>query len=216
MFLSWQVSVPSDYRWRQTDIIPEIPSPVRRWYNGLREGNTCHNIPLWHLHVNPARKSHVAIFAKSGVRRGDLVAVTGITWQLILGMYMAVTGSDLRGDIPISPRRLRLCRHRNCHVDPVTTHEIAIGVRDQFRLGGGGGGWGQLPEYFIHCLPENQVVLPEYYTIFFFCPKMAIWKILGGGGYSPPPPRLVASLPFCENDITWLLWYGFMSAMKVS
>ena len=40
-----------------------------------------------------------------------------------------------------------------------------------------------MPEYFLHCLPENQVVLPEYYLI--FCPNMAIWKILG----APPPPR---------------------------
>ena len=50
------------------------------------------------------------------------------------------------------------------------------------EIRGGGGGWGQLPEYFMHCLPENQVVLPEYYMIFFFCPKIAIWKITGEGG----------------------------------
>ena len=46
--------------------------------------------------------------------------------------------------------------------------------------------WGQLPEYFFHCLPENQVVLPEYYMIFFLPEYIAIWKILGG--CSPPPP----------------------------
>ena len=40
------------------------------------------------------------------------------------------------------------------------------------------GGWGQLAKYIFHCVPENQVVLPEYYMI--FCLKMAIWKILGG------------------------------------
>ena len=34
---------------------------------------------------------------------------------------------------------------------------------------------GLLPEYFLHRLPENQVVLPEYY--FLFCPKIAIWKL---------------------------------------
>ena len=51
-----------------------------------------------------------------------------------------------------------------------------IGVWDQFRLGGGGGGWRLLPEYFLHCLPENQVVLPEYYVL--FCSNMAN----GGGG----------------------------------
>ena len=51
----------------------------------------------------------------------------------------------------------------------------------------GGGGWSQLPEYFIHCLPENEVVLPEYYMYMIFCPKMAIWNILGGGGGAQPP-----------------------------
>ena len=35
------------------------------------------------------------------------------------------------------------------------------GVRDQFCLWG----WGLLPEYFIKCLPENQVVWPEYYFL---------------------------------------------------
>ena len=39
------------------------------------------------------------------------------------------------------------------------TVRVGIGVRDQFRLGG----WRRLPEYFVYCLPENQVVLPEYY-----------------------------------------------------
>ena len=45
-----------------------------------------------------------------------------------------------------------------------------MGVRDQFRLGG----LSQLPEYFLHCLPEYQVVLPEYYMISPPPPKMAI------------------------------------------
>ena len=62
-------------------------------------------------------------------------------------------------------------------------HREHIGVRDQFRLGG------LRSEYFLHCLPENQVGLPEYYM--FFCPKMAIWNILGGLQPPAPPPRLV-------------------------
>ena len=33
-----------------------------------------------------------------------------------------------------------------------------LGVRDQFRSGG----LRFLPEYFLHRLPEKQVVLPEY------------------------------------------------------
>ena len=44
---------------------------------------------------------------------------------------------------------------------------------------------------FFHCLHENQVVLPEYYLI--FCPKMAIWKILGG---LQPPSALWAVFYF--------------------
>ena len=55
-----------------------------------------------------------------------------------------------------------------------------IGVRDQFRSGG----WGLPPEYFLHRLPENQVVLLEYYLL--FCLKIAIWKILDG--LQPPEP----------------------------
>ena len=60
----------------------------------------------------------------------------------------------------------------------------SIGVRDEFCSWGGGGGrgWSLMPKYFLNCLPENQMVLPEYYRL--FCPKMAIWKIRGGG-YSP-------------------------------
>ena len=45
------------------------------------------------------------------------------------------------------------------------THDPPIEVQDQFP-GGGGGGWGLLPEYFLQRLPENQVVLPEYYLLF--------------------------------------------------
>ena len=55
----------------------------------------------------------------------------------------------------------------------------SIGVRDQFRFIGGAEV--KLPEYFLHCLPENQVVLPKYYLIFF----ARIWlfeKFQGGGG----------------------------------
>ena len=64
---------------------------------------------------------------------------------------------------------------------------LHIGVRVQFLWGGGGGGEGGcslLPEYVLHCLPKNQVVLLEYYLL--FCPKIVIWKIIGD--VSPPPP----------------------------
>ena len=79
--------------------------------------------------------------------------------------------------------------------------------------GGGGGGvftyayaygtisfgvWSLLPEYFIHRLPENQVVLPKYYLL--FCPKIAIWKILGGWSPPPPPSRLVRLWEFLVNS----------------
>ena len=51
---------------------------------------------------------------------------------------------------------------------------LTIGVRDEFHSGGEGG-WSLLPEYFFHCLHENQVVLPKY-NLIFFPQKMAIWK----------------------------------------
>ena len=40
--------------------------------------------------------------------------------------------------------------------------KVHIDVWDQFRLGG----LRSVAEYFVHCMPENQVV--------FFCSKMAI------------------------------------------
>ena len=45
----------------------------------------------------------------------------------------------------------------------------SIGVRGEFRSGGGGGAGTEVsPEYFfLHCLHENQVVLPEYYLMFY-------------------------------------------------
>ena len=39
-----------------------------------------------------------------------------------------------------------------------------------------------MPEYFLNCLPENQVVLPTFSSGFFFGPKKAISTILRGGG----------------------------------
>ena len=82
---------------------------------------------------------------------------------------------------------------------------------DQLRLGGGGGGGGcdLLPKYFIQCMPENQVVLPEYYL--FFARKLPFWKNLGGlqppSSPPPPPPRTPMSSPlFC----VWIICYIFL------
>ena len=69
---------------------------------------------------------------------------------------------------------------------------------------GGGGGWGQLPEYFLHCLPENQVVLPEYYMIFFFARKWLFEKFGGGGGAAPPHPS--ASYAYMHGWY-WKYWH---------
>ena len=46
--------------------------------------------------------------------------------------------------------------------------------------GGGGGGWSLLPEQLLHCLPENQVVLPEYDLLCL--PDFIYFFIRGGGG----------------------------------
>ena len=71
---------------------------------------------------------------------------------------------------------------------------LGIGVREQFCLGS----WGQLPEYlpeyFIHCLSENQVVYPEYYMTFFLPQNDYLTNSMGlhrPPPAPPPPPRLV-------------------------
>ena len=58
------------------------------------------------------------------------------------------------------------------------------------------GGWGLLPEYFLQCLPENQVVLPEY-----FPPKMVI---IGGCSPRPrhPPRTPMVNDKFALSKIT--------------
>ena len=46
--------------------------------------------------------------------------------------------------------------------------------------------WKLMPEYFLHCVPQNQMVLPEYCLL--FAQQMAIKKKNRGGGgciYSP-------------------------------
>ena len=58
---------------------------------------------------------------------------------------------------------------------------MPIFVRDEYRSWGGG----LLPEYFLHCLPENQVVLTEYYL--FFWPENGYLKKIWGGGATPQP-----------------------------
>ena len=78
---------------------------------------------------------------------------------------------------------------------------LIIGVRDQFCLGGGGG-WGQLPKYLIHCLPENQVVLPEYYMI--FARKLLFEKILGGCMHPHVPMVLIE-----DNILSQWQWRNY-------
>ena len=62
-----------------------------------------------------------------------------------------------------------------------------MGVRDQFRLGG----LRSVARYFLHCLPETQVVFHEYYMIFLLLPEYGYLKISRGLQPPPPPPRLV-------------------------
>ena len=53
----------------------------------------------------------------------------------------------------------------------ITAVNSTIGVRDGFCSGGGGGG-AEVSCPNIHCLHENEVVVPEFYQI--FCPRMGI------------------------------------------
>ena len=63
-----------------------------------------------------------------------------------------------------------------------------------------------MPEYFLHCLPENPVVLPEYYLIFL--PEYGYFPNSRGGGGglqppSPPPPPPPASYAYGFNSSTF-------------
>ena len=74
----------------------------------------------------------------------------------------------------------------------------SIGVRDQFRLGGAEV---SCPNILYIACQKIKWFCPEYYKI--FCPKMPIWKILGG--CSPPPPP--ASYAYVdEARKLWPLW----------
>ena len=57
---------------------------------------------------------------------------------------------------------------------PLSSPMTPIGVRDQCRLGGGGGGLRSVPRIFSPLLAENQVVLPEYYM--FLLPENCHFK----------------------------------------
>ena len=64
---------------------------------------------------------------------------------------------------------------------------VCLGVRDQFRLGE----LRSVVRILIHCLPENQVVLPEYYMIFFSSENGHL-KNYRGVSPQPPPPASYA------------------------
>ena len=79
-----------------------------------------------------------------------------------------------------------LCKieHTYIYIATFLGLSICVRLRDQFGLGGRG----LLPEYFIQCLPENQVLLPEFY-VSPPPPKIAILKnSRGGGGLQLPAP----------------------------
>ena len=63
---------------------------------------------------------------------------------------------------------------------------VIIGVRDQFRLGGGGGdGLGSCALIFSPALADNQVVLPG--CLLILLPESDYLKSSGGGGGLQPP-----------------------------
>ena len=61
---------------------------------------------------------------------------------------------------------------------------ISMGVRDQFRLGGGGGGLRSIARTFSPVLTQKSSGLPEYYIIF-----SQIWLF---EKFQPPPPASYA------------------------
>ena len=71
-----------------------------------------------------------------------------------------------------------------------------IGVRDQFRLGG----LRSVARTFYPLLAR--MCFAQILHDFFFCPKMAIWKILGGSlqpSPPPPPPRPSRLVRLCPT-----------------
>ena len=64
---------------------------------------------------------------------------------------------------------------------------IFIGVRDQFRSGGGGGEV-SCPNIFSIACPKIKRFWPNITCL--FCPRKTIWKILGGcSPVAPSPPH---------------------------
>ena len=74
-----------------------------------RKWNKERLVPRSHLHVKPAGKSHVRLFAQNGMGRGYLVVVTGSTWLW----------RDAQGNLPASGKY----KPRNSHVEPVIAKE---------------------------------------------------------------------------------------------
>ena len=63
-----------------------------------------------------------------------------------------------------------------------------------FRSGGGGWCWGLLLEYFLRCLPENQVLYPNItYQLFVLPENGHLTNSRGIDGAPPPPPPPFAS-----------------------
>ena len=60
-----------------------------------------------------------------------------------------------------------------------------------------------MPEYFLHGLPKNQVVLSEYY-MYAFLPKYG-WGGGGGGTAAPVAPRLVVVQHDCHSSFPFLV-----------
>ena len=69
-----------------------------------------------------------------------------------------------------------------------------MGVRDQFCLGG----LRSVARIFSPLLARKSSGFARILHDFFFCPNMAVWKILGGCSHPspPPPPRLIRLCTF--------------------
>ena len=73
-----------------------------------------------------------------------------------------------------------------------------IGVRDQFRLGGGGGAEVSCPNILSIACPKIKWFCPNI-TWFFFLPEYGYLKNSRGGGAAAPSPRL---LRLCKMGYT--------------
>ena len=149
-------------------------------------------IMRWAIHcikylVSDKRQIQNGKFAGSQSKAMISVACNLSWWQLLWNRNMVQGKSSydrlVANELPTTSTPGATCIYSfTNYILSIICFTMGIGLPGNFFLGWG---WSLLPEYFLRCLPEKQVVLPKYYLLFAL-----IWKVLrggGGGGELQPP-----------------------------